>query len=907
MKKVILIVLSILTCFCMAIGLTACGKDGQSNTPTIEIGSDGYWYINGTKTDYKASGEKGEQGEKGDKGDKGDSGKQGEKGDKGDKGDSGEQGEKGDSGEKGSDGVNGSDGKDGKDGVDGVNGSDGKDGINGSDGKDGVNGKSAYEIYKEKYGYEGTEEQWLDDLVNGRLALKDKYTVTFDSDGGSEVKSQEVSDGKKATEPDAPTKTGYTFGGWFVKTTEWNFLAYTVTENVTLKAKWIANEYTLKFNSNGGNEIADMTVTYDGDYILPEPTKENYVFLGWKEGETVYEQSGKWQKTNGATLTAEWVIAKSTITFETNGGSVVAPMTINYGENYTLPTSTRENYALVGWFLGEKKFESGTPLTGDITLSARWQGVTDTFEYTEENGEITLTKFKGGVTDVIIPANINGVAVTKLADGIFRNNTKITSVTFDGSFENYDAKLFQGCFSLRSLVISGVYDKQLYYLFGDSINDIPESFAEITFAENSNYVDGTMFKNEVANHIVTYVIPDGTTEIKDLQFSDYGCMQAVSIPDSVTSIGNSAFTSCINLRNITIPDSVTSIGSHAFYCCYELTSVIIGNSVTSIGIGTFYYCRRLTSVIIGNSVASIGSSAFYGCRGLTSITIPDSVTSINRNAFNGCDNLIRKSKGICYVDKWVIGVVNNLLSKAEIENTTRGIAYRAFDNCSGLKNIYITDLAAWCKISGLDNLMYYVSNEKNLYLNGELVTNLTIPDSVTSIGMSAFYYCGGLTSVTIGNGVTSIGWSAFEGCSGLTSVTIPDSVVNLGDYAFRDCSSLESITIPNSVASIGKGTFYNCGKLATINIPDSVISIGESAFRFCEKMENITIPSSVVLIEKEAFYGCKNLVSAEFKDVNNWWISRDESLTPISPEQLNDKAQAAYLLYHSDSAQFLKK
>ena len=887
MKKVILIVLSILTCFCMAIGLTACGKNGQSNAPTIEIGSDGYWYINGTKTDCKASGEKGEQGEKGDKGDKGDSGKQGEKGDKGDKGDSGEQGEQG---EKGSDGVNGS---------------DGKDGVNGSDGKDGVNGKSAYEIYKEKYGYEGTEEQWLDDLVNGRLALKDKYTVTFDSDGGSEIGNQEVSDGKKANEPDAPTKTGYTFGGWFVKTTEWNFLAYTVTENVTLKAKWIANEYTLKFNSNGGNEIADMTVTYDGDYTLPEPTKENYVFLGWKEGETVYEQSGKWQKTSGATLTAEWDILRYTITFE---NAEVSPMKVAYNNStYKLPVPTRENCTFLGWYKDGVKFEGGILLASDITLSAKWQGITDTFEYTEENGEIALTKFKGGVTDVIIPANINGVAVTKLADGIFKNNTKITSVTFDGSFENYDAKLFQGCTSLRSLVISGVYDKQLYYLFGDSINDIPESFAEITFAENSNYVDGTMFKNEVANHIVTYVIPDGTTEIKDLQFSDYGCMQAVSIPDSVTSIGNSAFTSCINLRNITIPDSVTSIGSHAFYCCYELTSVIIGNSVTSIGIGTFYYCHRLTSVIIGNSVASIGSSAFYGCRGLTSITIPDSVTSINRNAFNGCDNLIRKSKGICYVDKWVIGVVNNLLSKAEIENTTRGIAYRAFDNCSGLKNIYITDLAAWCKISGLDNLMYYVSNEKNLYLNGELVTNLTIPDSVTSIGMSAFYYCGGLTSVTIGNGVTSIGWSAFEGCSGLTSVTIPDSVVNLGDYAFRDCSSLESITIPNSVASIGKGTFYNCGKLATINIPDSVISIGESAFRFCEKMENITIPSSVVLIEKEAFYGCKNLVSAEFKDVNNWWISRDESLTPISPEQLNDKAQAAYLLYHSDSAQFLKK
>ena len=673
MKKLLLIVLSILTCFCMAIGLTACGKDGQSNTPTIEIGSDGYWYINGTKTDYKASGEKGEQGEKGDKGDSGEQGEQGEKG------------------------------------SDGVNGSDGKDGVNGSDGKDGVNGKSAYEIYKEKYGYEGTEEQWLDDLVNGRLALKDKYTVTFDSDGGSEIGNQEVSDGKKANEPDAPTKTGYTFGGWFVKTTEWNFLAYTVTENVTLKAKWIANEYTLKFNSNGGNEIADMTVTYDGDYTLPEPTKENYVFLGWKEGETVYEQSGKWQKTSGATLTAEWDILRYTITFE---NAEVSPMKVAYNNStYKLPVPTRENCTFLGWYKDGVKFEGGILLASDITLSAKWQGITDTFEYTEENGEIALTKFKGGVTDVIIPANINGVAVTKLADGIFKNNTKITSVTFDGSFENYDAKLFQGCTSLRSLVISGVYDKQLYYLFGDSINDIPESFAEITFAENSNYVDGTMFKNEVANHIVTYVIPDGTTEIKGSQFSDYGCMQAVSIPDSVTSIGSYAFYGCSGLTSMTIPDSVTSIGPQAFNGCSGLTSVIIGNGVTSI----WHY-------------------AFQNCSGLTSVTIPDSVKRIGQGAFYGCNNIIRKSKGICYVDKWVVGVVNNKsLSTAEIENATKGIADYSFSSCSGL-------------------------------------TSVTIPDSVTSIGDYAFSFCSGLTSVTIPDSMTSIGEGAFSYCSGLKTV-----------------------------------------------------------------------------------------------------------------------------------------
>lgn len=114
MRKVIVLLLAIMMSVSLALGLAACGKNGQSTTPTIEIGSDGYWYINGTKTDYKANGEEGEQGEKG------------EKGDKGDKGDSGEQGE------KGSDGINGSNGVDGKDGI---NGSDGKDGKDGAEGK----------------------------------------------------------------------------------------------------------------------------------------------------------------------------------------------------------------------------------------------------------------------------------------------------------------------------------------------------------------------------------------------------------------------------------------------------------------------------------------------------------------------------------------------------------------------------------------------------------------------------------------------------------------------------------------------------------------------------------------------------------------------------------------------------
>ena len=160
---------------------------------------------------------------------------------------------------------------------------------------------------------------------------------------------------------------------------------------------------------------------------------------------------------------------------------------------------------------------------------------------------------------------------------------------------------------------------------------------------------------------------------------------------------------------------VTSIGYEAFYNC-NLTSVTIPNSVINIGNRAFYYCSGLTSVTIGNSVVTIGERAFSDCSGLTSVTIPNSVTSIGSSAFY---------------------------------------------NCSSLTSVHITDLAAWCNIDFQNNPLLYAHH---LYLNGEEIKDLVIPNSVTSIGNSAFEYCTGLTSVTIPNSVTSIGDGAFYGC-----------------------------------------------------------------------------------------------------------------------------------------------
>ena len=184
-------------------------------------------------------------------------------------------------------------------------------------------------------------------------------------------------------------------------------------------------------------------------------------------------------------------------------------------------------------------------------------------------------------------------------------------------------------------------------------------------------------------------------------------------------------------------------------------------------------------------VTSIGDMAFFYDYYLNSITIPNSVTSIGNSAFM---------------------------------------------QCTGLASVYISDLESWCKISFSypeSNPLYYAHR---LFINGEEIKDLVIPNSVTSIGESSFSGCSGFTSITIPNSVTSIGKFAFIGCSGFTSITIPNSVTSIGFYAFSGCSGLTSIPIPNSVTSIEGWAFEGCSCLTSITIGSGIKTIGSSAF-----------------------------------------------------------------------------
>ena len=232
---------------------------------------------------------------------------------------------------------------------------EGVQGPQGEPGTDGEDGLSAYEIYiKYHPEYEGTEEEWLEDLVNGDL--REEYKITFQTNGGSTIEPQYVKYGRLVTRPaDDPTRTGYLFDGWYLGSELFPFNSYQVYDDLTLLAHWKSMNINLTLDANGGDvEYNTKTVTYGVDYVLPTPTRANYTFDGWYLDDTLLcPMSGVWTFSKvDITLKARWAGTQAEITFASDENIQVdsSPITIAYGDDFTLPVPTiLTGDRFIGW------------------------------------------------------------------------------------------------------------------------------------------------------------------------------------------------------------------------------------------------------------------------------------------------------------------------------------------------------------------------------------------------------------------------------------------------------------------------------------------------------------------------------------------------------------------------------
>ena len=366
--------------------------------------------------------------------------------------------------------------------------------------------------------------------------------------------------------------------------------------------------------------------------------------------------------------------------------------------------------------------------------------------------------------------------------------------------------------------------------------EVPDTH-KILYTTIDNRVLNPYYTNVFGANIVSNTYENGqgvitfdgdVTQIGNNAFYYCSLLSTITIPEGVKEIGTKAFYGCGNLSSVDFGDSssVTTIGENAFSICNSLTDIIMPNSVITVGYGAFDNSESLHSVTLSSSLQAVSSNMFSGCKALLSISIPDSVTEIGEYAFNDCSSL----ESVC------------------VGNGITMVGQAAFNQCPLLTRLDITSLEVWCSIDfATASASPLYSAHGDIYLNGVLLTDVAIPDSLSEIKNYTFYGAQSINRLNIHDGVTAIGNSSIRYCTNLAEVTVGEGVTSIGTYVFRDCTNLVQATIGSNVASIGEYTFCNCSKLSSVYCkPATPPTLGTAVFDGNAADRKIYVPTASV-------------------------------------------------------------
>ena len=519
-----------------------------------------------------------------------------------------------------------------------------------------------------------------------------------------------------------------------------------------------------------------------------------------------------------------------------------------------------------------------------------------------------------GLVSVTIPES-----VTVIDDGAFDQCSNLTSVVIPNSVTAIGNDAFSGCESLTSITIPGSVTS-----IGDNAFSGCKNLTSITIPDGVTAIGDNVFSG--CKNLTSITIPDSVTAIGDKAFQFCYRLKSITIPGSVTTIGAEAFAHCFDLESVDLCDGVTDIGEHAFFCCYRLKDVTIPGSATNFE-NAFSGCPGLTSVTLGNGIATIGEYAFSDCEALTSIKIPDSVTCIGAGAFSGCRSLttITIPNQVTDIGEYAFRNCYNLTS-VTIGESVASIGNSAFLNCyklvevyncspyitvtkgaedNGYVGYYALDVYTSADAPGklwtdADGYIFY-EDGATCYLVGYIGNGaiLTLPASCNgkeyAIYQYAFNCYYNLISITIPQSVTSIGNSAFDSyklvevynCSPYFTVT--KGFWDNGDVGIYALDVYTSLDTPSKLWTNTDGyVFYEDGETcylmgytgndANLILPASCNGkkyvIYEYAFHNYSKLESFTLGDSVS-IRDWAFSCCYNITSVTFTGTIEQWYAME--------------------------------